>query len=121
MPYQTTWVKPALFLRHKNVGVYRTYKCDDIEDPLANFFTLGQNFSESSGECFDVRELPDYEALVGSKQPSYLTEDNFPLLEASPGYNKAKVAWEDWHDLFEKRIAAVIRRAIETGALEAIA
>jgi hypothetical protein len=120
MPTVTVSVPAEVFVRYQGVKVYRTYKYDDLENPSDHFFTLDPDFSESCGEAFDVRELPDYAALVGSKQPPYLTQENFPALEASPGYREAQVAWDDWHAQFEDRITEVIRRAIAAGVLKAV-
>jgi hypothetical protein len=120
MPTLTISVPAEVFVRYQGVKVYRTYEDDDLDNPSSHCFTLDPDFSESAGEAFDVRELPDYAALVGSKQPPCLTQDNFSALEASPGYVEAKTAWEDWHDQFEDRITEVIRRAIAAGVLKAV-
>jgi len=59
MPYHSTWVEPDLFLEHKGVKVYHTYKDQDYERQLTYQYAVGSEddmFNEELHE-FDVRDL----------------------------------------------------------------
>jgi hypothetical protein len=68
VPYRTEWVDPELFVRHKRVAVYHTYKDDELECGTRTYwFTLsfdcGDDRCFCSGRCrnvFDVHDLPTW-------------------------------------------------------------
>ena len=59
MPYG--WIDPGVFLEHKGVWVYYTYKNDDYSNSCTYWYTTDINTSESNDECiFDVRDLNQF-------------------------------------------------------------
>jgi hypothetical protein len=70
MPYDSRWVEPELFLDHGGVRIWRTYKNDELSEPLFNWFTLHPLCETGNCECegllckhiFDVRGLEAWRA-----------------------------------------------------------
>lgn len=63
MPYSSQWVDPELFLSHRGIKVYHTYKDDDMEQGSRTYwFTLDPLEGEGTGgeALFDVRDLPGF-------------------------------------------------------------
>jgi len=99
MPHSSEWRDAEVFLVHKGVTVYHTYKDDDIhQGPQTYWFTLGPLCGEASCDCdgpcknvFDVRSLATW-------TPSF--EAQHPI-----GNEEAKC------------IETAVREAIETGLI----
>lgn len=52
------WVEPDVYLTHRGINIYNTYKSEDYSNPYTFFFTTDIN--ERDEECeFDIRDLPD--------------------------------------------------------------
>lgn len=116
MPYSTEWVDPEVFLEHKGVKVYCTYKYDDVQQgPRRYSFTLsplcGEDSCDCGGRCknvFDIRELPTWNE---PPHPPYLTGEH--------DTSENRKAWDRWHEdrVEEKHIRAAIQGAIDRGIL----
>lgn len=58
MPYVTTFVEAQLFFEHKNVKVYHTYRRDEFENGVRDYwFVTDPEKGEEDPESFDIREL----------------------------------------------------------------
>lgn len=62
MPYRNEWVQPKLFLIHKGVMVYHTYKDDEVDLPYDYHFQAAPSDAapvdvEQDAKDFDIREL----------------------------------------------------------------
>ena len=72
MPFDSSWVPPEVFLRHKGVTVCCTYKNDDINNGARTYwYTLS---SDEDLEQFDVRELSTWQVqqkALGKKVPRF--------------------------------------------------
>jgi hypothetical protein len=58
MPYK--WVEPELYLEHKGVKVYHTYKSGNENDMMSYIFTTDMSCDDSEDDSefqFDVRDL----------------------------------------------------------------
>jgi hypothetical protein len=64
MPYQTVEVPAEVLLEYLHFKVYYTYDHGEIENPLAYWY----QFEEDSDVSFDVRDLPNFGAVVGSNE-----------------------------------------------------
>lgn len=102
MPWRTDWVDPEVFLRHKGVTVYHSYKDNTASQPLRYWYTTNPEYSETSfsGKSdpyeFDVRMLQFPVAEGGRQVVEALTP---------PFANETE------------QIADKIRRAIDAGML----
>jgi hypothetical protein len=115
MPTQTAWIDPELFLEHRGVRVFHTYKDDDYDQGVKRYwFTLNSLCGELDQLCleqpcrhvFDVRELPTWQA---PESPPYCIHEN-----DTPENHAA------WEQYWEKECAAIrsaIAAAIERGEL----
>ena len=56
MPYQQTEVAADMFMRHNEVGIYHTYKNDDIESGARSYWFVTDPY-QGEEEAFDVRDL----------------------------------------------------------------
>ena len=56
MPYQQTWIAADMFMRHNDVGVYHTYKNDEIENGASTYWFVTDPYA-TIDDAFDVREL----------------------------------------------------------------
>ena len=56
MPYQQTWIASEMFMRHNGVGVYHTYKNDEIENGANTYWFVTDPYA-TIDDAFDVREL----------------------------------------------------------------
>lgn len=56
MPYQQTWIAADMFIRHNGVGVYHTYKNDEIENGANTYWFVTDPYA-TIDDAFDVREL----------------------------------------------------------------
>jgi hypothetical protein len=56
MPYKQTWIAADMFTRHNGVGVYHTYKNDDIENGANTYWFVTDPYA-TIDDAFDVREL----------------------------------------------------------------
>lgn len=59
MPYQHEWVEPELYLEHKGVKVYHSYKDDEFDQRLEYHFQvqIREGTTEDDMHEFDVRDL----------------------------------------------------------------
>jgi hypothetical protein len=57
MPMNSEWVMPEVFLVHKEVTVYHTYKEDDVSQGVNMFWYTLDPYSDEGH--FDARDLPD--------------------------------------------------------------
>lgn len=73
MPHQ--WVEPELFIEHRGVSVYRTYKDQDIEMPKIYWYTT--DITEEREYEFDVRDLDSEKTLLIERAG----DDYFPLVQ----------------------------------------
>jgi len=117
MPYTTEWVDPEVFLEHKGVKVYCTYKDDDMmQGPYSYLFSLNDLCGDESCGCdggmcmyvFDVQELPTW------REPSHP-----PYLTGMDDTPENKVAWDKYHAECVKENAAkrAIKEALDLGLL----
>ena len=108
MPYTSTWVNPKLFLTHKGVKVYHTYKNDDCQNnpPSENYFTTDRMDGSYEGKCFDVRELA---AWAEPAHPPFLCG------EGDTAANRK--AWDKWNkeNMYAKSVRKAIKAAIAAG------
>jgi hypothetical protein len=56
MPYKQTWIAADMFMRHNDVGVYHTYKNDEIENGANTYWFVTDPYA-TIDDAFDVREL----------------------------------------------------------------
>jgi hypothetical protein len=64
MPYQQTEVPSEMFMRHNGVGIYHTYKYDDMAtNPPRTYWFVTDPF-QGEEDSFDVRELPQWDVNV---------------------------------------------------------
>lgn len=59
MPYRQTWIASEMFMRHNGVGVYFTYKNDEIENGANTYWFVTDPYA-TIDDAFDVRELPGW-------------------------------------------------------------
>lgn len=58
MPYSTVYIEAELFLSHKGINIYHTYKDDDIDGVVSSFhFDTKEASSRDNFSSFDVRNL----------------------------------------------------------------
>lgn len=79
MPYKTEWVDPAIYLDHKGVKVWCTYKGNNIESSAhVNWYTLDPMCGEDECNCrgsdrclamFDVRDLKSWNNDLEVNEP----------------------------------------------------
>ena len=115
MPTQTIWVEPEVFLTHRGVTVFNTYKNDDLDQgPNRFWFTVNSQCGVEAGRCgeepcrhvFDVRELSCWRP---PPQPPCCTgENNTPENQA---------AWERYWAQDVQAIQDAIKTAIERGEI----
>lgn len=106
MPTKTVWVNPKLFVMHKRVRVYHTYKDDDFDQGESDFYFTLTNKDDEPEHHFDVRKLSTY---VAPQQPPYLTgADNTP---------KNRRAWDRFWPTRVKGIKTAVIEAIEAGII----
>ncbi len=117
MPYRTEWVEPGLFLQHRGVKVYFTYRNGEIEQGAREYgYTLDPLCGEDECSCkavecrnvFDVRDLSTW---TPPPQPPFLMGAN-----DTPENREAWRRYEE-EEVEEKHIKAAIRKAIERGFL----
>ena len=108
MPYVSNWVNPKLFLTHKGVKVYHTYKNDDCQNnpPSENHFTTDRDDGSYEGKNFDVRKLPTW---VEPAHP--------PFLCGKDDTAKNKRGWDQYFkdQAYLKAARAAIKAAIDSG------
>jgi hypothetical protein len=64
-----------MFMRHNDVGVYHTYKNDDMDiNPPRDYWFVTDPF-QGEDDSFDVRDLPGYDAPVGSEYLRWYLQD----------------------------------------------
>jgi len=77
MPYTHEWVEPELFLDHKGVKVYHSYRNDDYGDgPLEYWFQVQltddtEGTTEDDMHEFDVRDLATFKASPSVESSGY--------------------------------------------------
>lgn len=83
MPYKSQEVPAEMFMRHNGVGVYHTYKYDDMDtNPPYDYWFVTDPY-KGAEDAFDVRDLPGYDAPVGAKyRTEYLREFLTSLIES---------------------------------------
>ena len=116
MPYKTVWVEPEIFLEHKGVTVYHTYRDDDFEQGARWYwFTQREDGGEDEG-AFDIRDVDPLGLLR-----------NHPPLKCGPDWDSAtpqerdaiEEAWAEWYESgFDEARRAVLRNAIDKGLLK---
>ena len=93
MPFRTEWVEPELFVEHRGIRVYHTYKNADRDIPRTCWFTLDPLCGEDECNCaetpcllvFDVRDLPNFR------------EDDHPPFLVGAADNRAnRRAWKKY-------------------------
>ena len=63
-----------MFTRHNGVGVYHTYKNDEIENGANTYWFVTDPYA-TIDDAFDVRDLPGYDAPVGSAHLRWYLQD----------------------------------------------
>lgn len=102
MPTKTEWVEPELFVAHKDVRVFHTYKDDDFDNGPSDYWFTLSNESDEPKHHFDVRELPTHIAPV---QPPYVHQGG------------TNAEWEQhWKDR-DRAVRQAIIEAIESGII----
>ena len=66
MPYKQEWVPADMFTRHNGVGIYHTYKNDEIENGANTYWFVTDPYA-TIDDAFDVRDLP---IVGGLKDPA---------------------------------------------------
>ena len=106
MPYRTIPVKAPLFLQHKGIKIYHTFKDDDADsNRLEYWYTLDPcagDMHSGDGVSFDVRGLSTFKCPVGQ------------LDSTSKEWIRSDIAKR-------KAIKQAIRDAIDKGELKPIA
>ena len=60
MPYKQEQVPAEMFMRHNGVGVYHTYKYDDMDtNPPYDYWFVTDPY-KGAEDAFDVRDLPGW-------------------------------------------------------------
>ena len=81
MPYTTQEVPAFMFTRHNGVGVYHTYKNDDIDNSPARTYWFVTDPYLGEQEAFDVRELPAWkETIANEGRRPFTTETDLVTL-----------------------------------------
>lgn len=60
MPYKYQECPADLLVHHNGVGVYRTYKNDDVDNVPSTYYFVTNPY-DSQENAFDARELPNYD------------------------------------------------------------
>lgn len=84
MPYMTTWVKPEVFMVHKGIKVYHTYKNDEAGQGSLRYWytTNGEEMDDAEDPFeFDVRCLDTWTADL-SKLEYYGDEETKAIINA---------------------------------------
>ncbi len=64
MPYEEFWSPPPVALVHHDVVVYHTYRHDNVNDLISDYwYTLDPGSDEGSGTQFDIRDFDDVDGL----------------------------------------------------------
>jgi hypothetical protein len=118
MPYQTEWVEPERLLEHKGVTVFYTYRNDNLDESLLDYwFTLDAECGdvdqcENCQHVFDVRELATWRwkplPLAGHDDP---LSPNFGMVR-SPEPEPEMFTTEG-----DNAIEEAIKAAIDSGEL----
>jgi hypothetical protein len=75
MPYVTQEAPAEMFMRHNGVGIYHTYKYDDMAtNPPRDYWFVTDPY-QGEDDAFDVRDLPGYDAPVGSAHLRWYLQD----------------------------------------------
>jgi hypothetical protein len=117
MPYSSEWVDPEVFLEHKGVRVYCTYKDNDLmQGPFSYLFSLNNLCDRESCNCeggactstFDVRNLSTWCEPV--HPPALLGDSDTP---------ENKAAWNRYYseEVEKKAVVKAIRKALDSGLL----
>ena len=59
MPYKYQECPADMLLHHNGVGIYRTYKNDDVDNPPSAYWFVTDPYG-SQEHAFDARELPGF-------------------------------------------------------------
>jgi hypothetical protein len=114
MPFKTAWEGPELFVEHKGVKVFHTYKDDDVnQGQRCYWLTVNAECGMTARVCedqpcrhvFDVRGLSTWRE---PEHPPYCTENNTPQNHAS---------WERYWKQEAHAIKASVVAAIDRGEL----
>lgn len=60
------WVEPAIFVEHNGIQIYNTYRNDDVQDLISNYFYTTNKYETDykdpyhSDFMIDVRYLPNW-------------------------------------------------------------
>jgi len=122
MPYSSEYVTPEVFVKHRGVVVYHTYKNDDLQAGARTYgYTVNDECGEDSdcGECddkphtFDVRDMPCYKEIVDAVRPEYInsTKDKGAVLK------RKEKAWSVYHRKEDDLMKRVVKHAIESGVV----
>ena len=77
MPYTHEWVEPELFLDHKGVKVYHSYRDDDYGNGRWEYWFQVQLTDDTEGTTeddvheFDVRDLATFKASPSAESAAY--------------------------------------------------
>ena len=108
MPTKSTFMTPELFVEHKGIKVYCTYKNDDIENNGASdyHFTLDPVNGGYEEGSFDVRDLPTW------KEPAHP-----PYLNGEANTPENHTAWEKYFAdrVLDKAVKQALVDAIDQG------
>jgi len=104
MPYKTIVTPAHVFLTHKGVSIFHTYKHDEVESGV-NMYNFVLNKFHNNKDSFDVRTLPGWDELVPP-----------PPLVGANDTTENKLAWLAWQKQGKeiKHIKKVIVRYINT-------
>jgi hypothetical protein len=67
MPYKTTTVRATKFMAYKKVNIYHTYRNDDIEDVIRQYWFVTDPYG-TEDDAFDVRDYPFWEKITRDDQ-----------------------------------------------------
>lgn len=126
MPDKSVWVAPKLFLTHRGVRVYHTYKDDELENGPSPYILTTDPlnelpYDERASNQIDVRSLDVPSRKVLDGHPPYLTDTDERFRKATPTQRKKwKKQWADWQATGEvEAIRHVVKEAIELGIIQA--
>ena len=117
MPYQEIYVPADLYLEHKGVEVFHTYKDDDYDQgPCFNWFCLDEEDSQIG--FFDVRDLKVEEVKLLDEHPPFINGEEY--MEADKAERDAiNRRWDIWLETGqENAIKAIIIAAIDAGIIK---
>ena len=120
MPTSTVWVKPLVFLTHRDVTVYHAYEDDDFDQGACRYSYT--THSTTDEEHFDVRYLEVPSVALLENHPPFLAADCNPAFATATDAQKAEwqQQWQEWRKegrAEDQAIVAIIKEGIDLGLI----